>query len=103
LRRRAGFINLHGSATFVLQLVTTLRGAEVRRANRHDCSTRAWPENERNVTEGTGLDRARQQVKNADWLNALARVGLVAIGVSYALVGILAMRIAVESGGKGTS
>jgi hypothetical protein len=42
-------------------------------------------------------------VKNADWLNALARVGLLAIGVSYALVGILAMRIAVESGGKGTS
>jgi hypothetical protein len=55
------------------------------------------------VSEATGLDRARHEVKNADWLNALARVGLVAIATSYALVGILAIRIAVESGGKGTS
>ena len=55
------------------------------------------------MSEATGLDRARHQVENANWLNALARVGLVAIGASYALVGILAMRIAVESGGKETS
>jgi RES domain-containing protein len=55
------------------------------------------------VSEATGLDRARHEVKNADWLNALARVGLVAIATSYALVGIVALRIAVESGGKGTS
>jgi hypothetical protein len=55
------------------------------------------------VSEATGLDRARHQVGNASWLNALARVGLVAKGVSFALVGILAIKLAVESGGKATS
>ena len=42
-------------------------------------------------------------MENADWLNALARVGLVAKGVSFALVGILAIKLALESGGKATS
>jgi len=42
-------------------------------------------------------------VENAAWLNALARVGLVAKGASFALVGILASKLAVESGGKATS
>jgi Domain of Unknown Function (DUF1206) len=42
-------------------------------------------------------------VENADWLNALARVGLVAKGASFALVGILAIKLAVQSGGKATS
>jgi len=42
-------------------------------------------------------------VENADWLNALARVGLVAKGASFALVGILAIKLAFESGGKATS
>jgi hypothetical protein len=42
-------------------------------------------------------------VENADWLNALARVGLVAKGASFALVGILAIRLAVWSGGQATS
>jgi hypothetical protein len=60
-------------------------------------------EDERKVTAATDLDRARQQVENADWLNALARVGLVAKGVSFALVGILAIKLAVASGGEATS
>jgi hypothetical protein len=55
------------------------------------------------VSEVTGLDRARNQVENADWLNALARVGLVAKGASFALVGILAIKLALQSGGKATS
>ncbi|MDP9232124.1 MAG: hypothetical protein M3O73_05065 [Actinomycetota bacterium] len=49
------------------------------------------------------FDRARHQLGNADWLNALARVGLVAKGASFALVGILAIKLALESGGKATS
>jgi hypothetical protein len=55
------------------------------------------------VTAATDLDRARRQVENADWLNALARIGLVAKGVSFALVGILAIKLAVASGGEATS
>jgi hypothetical protein len=55
------------------------------------------------VTAATDLDRARHQVENADWLNALARVGLVAKGASFALVGMLAIELAVESGGQATS
>ena len=55
------------------------------------------------MTAATDLDRVRRQVENADWLNALARVGLVAKGVSFALVGILAIKLAVASGGKATS
>ena len=55
------------------------------------------------MTAATDLDRARRQVENADWLNALARIGLVAKGVSFALVGILAIKLAVASGGEATS
>jgi hypothetical protein len=55
------------------------------------------------VTAATEIGRARDQVENANWLNALARVGLVAKGVSYALVGILAIKLAADSGGKATS
>jgi len=55
------------------------------------------------VTAATEIARARDQVENAAWLNALARVGLVAKGVSYALVGILAIKLAADSGGKATS
>jgi hypothetical protein len=55
------------------------------------------------VTAATDLERARRQVENADWLNALARIGLVAKGVSCALVGILAIKLAVASGGEATS
>jgi Domain of Unknown Function (DUF1206) len=38
-----------------------------------------------------------------DWLAALARIGLVAKGISFALVGVLALEVAVGSGGKSTS
>jgi hypothetical protein len=69
---------------------------------RHGFETRLGGK-ERNVTAATDLDRARHQVENAAWLNALARVGLVAKGASFALVGILASKLAVESGGKATS
>ena len=55
------------------------------------------------MTAARHLDRARHQVENADWLNALARVGLVAKGASFALVAILAIKLAVQSGGKATS
>jgi len=55
------------------------------------------------MTAATEISRARDQVENASWLNALARVGLVAKGVSYALVGVLAIKLAADSGGKATS
>jgi hypothetical protein len=55
------------------------------------------------MTAATEISRARDQVENAAWLNALARVGLVAKGVSYALVGVLAIKLAADSGGKATS
>ena len=55
------------------------------------------------MTAATEISRARDQVENASWLNALARVGLVAKGVSYALVGVLAIKLAVDSGGEATS
>lgn len=55
------------------------------------------------MTAATEIARARDQVENAAWLNALARVGLVAKGVSYALVGVLAIKLAADSGGKATS
>ena len=55
------------------------------------------------MTAATEISRARHQVENASWLNALARIGLVAKGVSYALVGILAIKLAADSGGKATS
>jgi hypothetical protein len=37
------------------------------------------------------------------WYEALARVGLVAKGISYGLVGVLAIGVAVGTGGKATS
>jgi hypothetical protein len=55
------------------------------------------------MTAATEISQARNQVENAAWLNALARVGLVAKGVSYALVGVLAIKLAADSGGKATS
>ncbi len=55
------------------------------------------------MSAATEIGRARQQVENARWLNALGRVGLVAKGASYALVGILAIKLAAGSGGKATS
>ena len=55
------------------------------------------------MTAATEIAQARDQVENAAWLNVLARVGLVAKGVSYALVGVLAIKLAADSGGKATS
>jgi hypothetical protein len=55
------------------------------------------------VTVATDIDRARHHVENAGRLNALARVGLAAKGASYALVGILAIKLAADSGGQATS
>ena len=43
------------------------------------------------------------QPRNRAWIRALARVGLVAKGVSYALVGILAIKVAAGHGGETTS
>lgn len=44
-----------------------------------------------------------QAAKQADWEQPLARAGLVAKGVSYGIVGLLALKLAVGSGGKATS
>jgi len=55
------------------------------------------------MSAATEISRARHQVENAAWLNALGRVGLVAKGASYALVGILAIKLAADSGGTATS
>jgi Domain of Unknown Function (DUF1206) len=44
--------------------------------------------------------KARQ---GSGWYEALARVGLVAKGISYALVGVLALKLALGDGGKATS
>jgi hypothetical protein len=41
-------------------------------------------------------------VRNA-WLPPLARIGLVAKGASFAIVGVLALRLAIGHGGKSTS
>ncbi|MFN2467297.1 MAG: DUF1206 domain-containing protein, partial [Gaiellaceae bacterium] len=41
--------------------------------------------------------------ENPRWITVLARVGLVAKGVSYAIVALLAIRLAIGGGGKATS
>jgi hypothetical protein len=47
---------------------------------------------------------ARQKAREGDgWYGALARTGLVAKGVSYGLVGALAVKLAVGHGGRATS
>jgi len=38
-----------------------------------------------------------------DWISVFGRVGLVAKGVSYALVGFLALEVALGKGGRATS
>jgi Domain of Unknown Function (DUF1206) len=48
------------------------------------------------------LDRAAHRGR-AGWIRVLGRVGLVAKGVSYALVGVLALEVALGEGGKATS
>ena len=39
----------------------------------------------------------------SDWQEPLARVGLVAKGISYGLVGVLALKLAIGDGGAATS
>jgi hypothetical protein len=41
--------------------------------------------------------------ENPEWIETLARVGLVAKGISYALVAVLAIKLAAGEGGKATS
>jgi hypothetical protein len=41
--------------------------------------------------------------RGSGWYEALARVGLVAKGISYGLVGVLALKLALGSGGDATS
>lgn len=48
------------------------------------------------------LRRAEGTIKR-DWLEILARVGLVAKGVSFGIVGVLALELAAGEGGKATS
>lgn len=46
---------------------------------------------------------APDRVAQSTWVDRLARVGLVAKGVSYGLVGVLAAALAIGGGGKATS
>lgn len=48
---------------------------------------------------------AKQEVreKKEEWVPVLGRIGLVAKGVSFALVGVLAIKLALGDGGKATS
>jgi Domain of Unknown Function (DUF1206) len=52
---------------------------------------------------GRSVREVGREVENSRWLNWLARAGLAAKGVSYALVGVLALEVAVGAGGKATS
>jgi Domain of Unknown Function (DUF1206) len=59
------------------------------------------------VEHGEGVvevvrEQARE-VKHSHWLGRLGRVGLVAKGLSYALVGVLAIMVAAGAGGRATS
>jgi hypothetical protein len=52
------------------------------------------------------VDAAREksrEVKHSRWLGRLGRIGLVAKGVSYALVGVLAIAVAAGVGGRAES
>jgi hypothetical protein len=51
------------------------------------------------LTARSVADRTR----NRGWVRILARVGLVAKGISYALVGILAIKVAIGAGGETAS
>ncbi|HST13565.1 MAG TPA: DUF1206 domain-containing protein [Gaiellaceae bacterium] len=51
----------------------------------------------------TGEDAREKAESGSGWYAVLARSGLVAKGVSYGLVGVLAIKLAVGDGGKATS
>jgi hypothetical protein len=44
-----------------------------------------------------------RRAAHSDWLERLGRMGLAAQGISYGLVGLLALRLALGDGGKATS
>jgi len=46
---------------------------------------------------------AREKVGDSTWIGRLGRIGLLAKGISYGLVGALALALAVRQGGKATS
>jgi hypothetical protein len=46
--------------------------------------------------------RTLQRVGNSDWVERLGRIGLVAKGISFALVGVLALLVAFDAGGAAT-
>lgn len=48
-------------------------------------------------------EEGMRQAEHGGWRQVVARVGLVAKGVSFALVGVLAMKLAFGDGGKATS
>ena len=49
------------------------------------------------------LPQRARQAGESRWITVLARIGLVAKGVSYALVGALAIGVAIGEGGRATS
>ena len=52
---------------------------------------------------GRAARQVEREVENSRWLDWLARAGLAAKGASYALVGVLAIKVAIGDGGKATS
>jgi hypothetical protein len=51
-----------------------------------------------------GVNSARAKADSGSgWYAALARTGLVAKGVSFGIVGVLALKLALGDGGKATS
>lgn len=53
----------------------------------------------------TGIDAAHhaaRRASNSDWADGLARLGFCARGVVYAIVGVVALRIAWSGGGEGS-
>ena len=48
-------------------------------------------------------EQGLHEVEEGGWRQVLARVGLVAKGISFALVGVLAIKLALGHGGKATS
>ena len=55
------------------------------------------------VTSAPDVVRSATRRGRAGWITVLGRAGLVAKGVSYALVGYLALRLALGAGGQATS
>jgi Domain of Unknown Function (DUF1206) len=55
---------------------------------------------------GSAIEKARAvpaRAARSSWVDGVARYGLVAKGISYGLVGVLAAALAVDGGGKATS